>query len=171
MTRAADIKLIHIAKASLAMDDDTYRQILARHGDGKTSCTDLSDAQLRAVMRHLKDCGFKVKTQPGRPQAEQDPQGRKLRALWWALADAGAVNRPADAAACDAAIEAWAKRQLAGRTPPLDALRFASVEQLRELTEQLKQWCQRLGILARGGHKAGAAVAAMPAGRRVTTNT
>ena len=74
---------------------------------------------------------------------------RKLRAMWYAMAEGGHVERPADAKACDAAIETWALRQLAphGR---IDSLRFASGAQMNKLIEELKAWGKRVGAASLG---------------------
>jgi phage gp16-like protein len=155
-TAASDIKLIHIAKQALQMDDATYRGILAAKGNGATSSKQLDAAQRRAVLDHMKACGFTVKAKPGSGAAKANgwartPEMTKLRALWWALADVGAVTRPATHQACDDAIDAWAVRQLSTATPKLDAVRFASTAQMRTLIEALKQWARRVGAHQVGG--------------------
>lgn len=147
---AAEIKLIHIAKQALHMDDDTYRAVLAAKGNGATSSKALTAPQRRAVLAHFKACGFVVKPQPGSAAGKANgwartPEMTRLRALWWALADAGAVTRPQTHQACDDAIDAWAVRQLSTAQPPLDAVRFASAEQMRVLIESLKKWARRVG--------------------------
>lgn len=144
---ATEIKLIHIAKASLQMGDDTYRDLVARFSDGKASSSkDLSASQRRALLDHMKACGFQLRTRSGKTGSEwhREPQMRKLRAMWYAMAEGGHVERPADAKACDAAIETWALRQLAphGR---IDSLRFASGAQMNKLIEELKAWGKRVG--------------------------
>lgn len=169
-TAANDIKLIHIAKAALGMDEGSYRALLAAKGNGATSSKQLSAAQRQAVLQHLKACGFVVQPKPGSAAAKANGWARtaemtKLRALWWALADVGAVTRPADHQACDDAIDAWAVRQLSTHTPKLDALRFASGAQMRELIEALKKWCRRVG--AKVVDKP-APQGALPTGRPVT---
>jgi phage gp16-like protein len=172
----SDIKLIHIAKQALGLDDATYRAVLAAKGGGATSSKQLDAAQRRAVLDHFKACGFVVKVKPGSPAAKangwaRSPEMTKLRALWWSLADVGAVTRPESHQACDDAIDAWAVRQLSTATPKLDAVRFASNQQMGLLIESLKKWARRVG--AKVGHanehnarigKAGA----LPANRPVT---
>lgn len=147
---ALEIKLIHIGRSALGMDDATYRAMLARLCSGKTSSKALTGAERQAVLAHMKASGFTVKprgksTSPAGIDWQREPQLLKLRALWYLLADAGAVERPADTLACNAAIEAWAKRQFSARKPPLDALRFASGPQMNDLVEQAKQWARRVG--------------------------
>lgn len=146
-TQATDIKLIHIARQSLGLADDTYRALLAQYGNGATSSKDLTVSQRRHLLQHFKACGFKLRPKAGRVGSEwrREPQMRKLRALWYLLADGGHVDRPANGQACDSAIEAWAKRQLSTDNPPLDALRFATGGQMSKLIEEMKAWCLRVG--------------------------
>lgn len=144
---ATEIKLIHIARQSLGLDEDTYRALVARFGNGATSSTQLSVSQRKALLTHMKDSGFVLRPKAGKVGSawQREPQMRKLRAMWYVLAEAGHVEQPADADACNAAIEAWAKRQLSTHTPPLDALRFASGAQMNKLIEELKAWGLRVG--------------------------
>ncbi|MCW5300879.1 regulatory protein GemA [Herbaspirillum lusitanum] len=67
----------------------------------------------------------------------REPQINKLLALWGVLADAGTVRVRGREA-----LERWSKRQ----QPRLSALRFASVQQLAELIEALKQWAKRVDV-------------------------
>jgi phage gp16-like protein len=165
-TAAHEIKLIHIGRTALQMDEDSYRALIASKGNGATSSKSLTAPQRQAVLAHMKACGFKPKAQPGSAAARangwaRSPEVTKLRALWWALADAQAVTRPESHQACDDAINAWAVRQLSTAAVPLEALRFASSEQMQALIEALKQWARRTG--AQVGRKP----VAMAAGRRV----
>ncbi len=149
--RATEIRLIHIAKAELQrlgkLDEDSYRDLVARFGNGAASSKDLSAAQRKRLLDHFKACGFQLRAKAGKTGAgwRREPQMRKLRALWYGLADGGHVQKPADGQACDAAITSWAKRQL----PELDALRFANGAQMNKLIEELKAWCRRVGVLVR----------------------
>lgn len=146
-TQATEIKLIHIARNSLKLEDDSYRALLARYGNGATSSKALTASQRRHLLNHFKACGFKLRPTSGKAGGEwrREPQMRKLRAMWYRLAEAGAVDNPANGEACDAAVEAWAKRQLQHDTPPLDALRFASGPQMDKLIEAMKAWGRRVG--------------------------
>ena len=146
-SQATEIKLIHIARGELKLADDTYRALLAQYGNGATSSKSLSASQRRHLLQHFKACGFKLRPKAGKTGSEwrREPQMRKLRAMWYRLAEAAAVDQPADSAACDDAIEAWAKRQLQNETPALDALRFASGAQMDKLIEAMKAWGKRVG--------------------------
>jgi phage gp16-like protein len=57
------IKVIHVARRELAMDDDSYRQMLAAMPglDGQTSTAKLSVPKLKMVLEMLKSKGFKVR--------------------------------------------------------------------------------------------------------------
>jgi phage gp16-like protein len=149
------IAAIHTMKTRIGMTDEDYRALL-RQLVSQDSCKAMTAAQLIVVRTHFeklaRHMGVKrpAVTRPTGAQsagaALDGPQYRKLRALWWALADAKVVARPASPQACDKAVETWAKRQLTGTTlGPLDALRFASGAQTNKLIEELKAWCLRVG--------------------------
>jgi phage gp16-like protein len=148
-TAAFEVKLIQIGRRALQLDDGTYRDMLARFSGGKTSSTALTAAERQQVLAHMKASGFVVKPKSGSKAAAESgwqraPQMRKLRAMWYVLADAGEVDPPADMDACNAAIETWAKRQLEARV--FSALRFATGPQMDKLIESLKMWLGRLGL-------------------------
>lgn len=146
MSHATDIKLIHIGKSALGLDDDTYRAMLAALCNGKTSSTKLTATERQVVLQHMKRRGFTVKTKAGKPTSSDraDPMVRKLMAMWYALAEAGAVAQPSNSEACYAAVDAWAQRQLSARAVPLQALRFASGDDLAKLIEEMKAWGRRV---------------------------
>ena len=134
------IRLIHVAKRDLSMDDDTYRAILQRIGK-KASSADLTIPELEKVLEHLKRSGFKVrskakpaqaKTKPSRPLA-QDGESKKIRALWLFLHELGAVKNPSEEA-----LATYVKR-IAG----VDALQWISGEQAERLIETMKKWAMR----------------------------
>ena len=137
------IRLIHVAKRDLSMDDDTYRAILQRIGK-KASSADLTIPELEKVLEHLKRSGFKVRAKgkaakpkavqanPSRPLA-QDAESKKIRALWLFLHELGAVKNPSEEA-----LAAYVKR-IAG----VDALQWISGEQAERLVETMKKWAMR----------------------------
>lgn len=164
--RKRELGLIHMGKTFLAQQagmspadyEPDYRALLMREC-GVASAALLNAQGRDKLLRHMKACGFKVLAAKGtRPKASAastprasrqplgDPMHKKLRALWYALADVEAVDRPANALACDDAVEVWAKRQIPKGSPlgPLDALRFASTGQLNKLIEELKCWGARV---------------------------
>lgn len=131
------IKLIHVARRDLQMDEDTYRLMLAgmKGLDGATSTADLSVPKLEKVLEQLKAKGFKVrpKGKGKRPQAA-DPQSKKIRSLWLNLRDQGAIR--------DASEDALVKfvHNLTG----VEALQWLNGEQASQVIESLKQWVGRI---------------------------
>lgn len=137
------IRLIHVAKRDLSLDDETYRSILQRFGR-KESSSDLTVPELEQVLEHLKRSGFKVrskgkpakpkavKAKPSRPLA-QDAESKKIRALWLFLHELGAVNNPSEEA-----LASYVKR-IAG----VDALQWISGVQAERLIETMKKWAMR----------------------------
>lgn len=134
------IKLIHVAKRELKLDEPTYREILRSHG-GSDSTSDMSVSALTKVVNHLKRSGFVVRSKAAaggsapriaRPMAD-DPQSRKIRALWLFLHQVGQVNNPSEVA-----LARYCKR-ITG----VDALQFASFQQANRLIETLKKWAVR----------------------------
>ncbi|MFP5420265.1 MAG: gp16 family protein [Gammaproteobacteria bacterium] len=131
------IKLIHVARRELCMDDDTYRLMLAgmKGLDGATSTADLSVPNLLRVLEQLKQKGFKVRPnkKAKRPLAD-DEQSKKIRALWLTLHDIGAVRDPSE--------EALAKYVL--RMTKVAALQWLTAAQASQVIENLKQWMGRV---------------------------
>ena len=136
------IRLIHVAKKDLQLDDETYRSILMRIGK-KDSSSNLTVPELEKVLEYLKRSGFKVrskpksdgkaKAKPSRPLA-QDLESKKVRALWLFLHQLGAVKNPSEEA-----LAAYVKRMVG-----VDALQWISGEQAETLIEALKKWAMRL---------------------------
>lgn len=92
---------IHIARKQLALEEDTYRQMIATVTGGKRSCSGCSVAELYQVLQHLKDRGFKARPKkrvaqhPGTPHnLGREPMLQKVEALLaemkapWSYADA-----------------------------------------------------------------------------------
>ncbi|SED74042.1 gp16 family protein [Pseudomonas anguilliseptica] len=127
------IKLIHVARRELRMDDETYRLMLAgmKGLGGATSTADLSVPNLLRVLEQLKQKGFKVRPnkKAKRPLAD-DEQSKKIRALWLTLHDMGAVRDPSE--------EALAKYVL--RMTKVAALQWLNAAQ----ASQVKQWMGRV---------------------------
>ncbi|WP_080964036.1 gp16 family protein [Chromobacterium subtsugae] len=130
------IRLIHVAKRELALDDDSYRAILQRIGK-QVSAADLTVPELNQVLEYLKRNGFKVRSKArqaaqSRPLA-QDEQHKKIRALWLFLHQIGVVKNPAESA-----LAAYVKR-ITGR----DAMQWLAGDQLEQVIESLKKWAMR----------------------------
>jgi phage gp16-like protein len=137
MNCAQAIKLIHVARRDLAIDDDAWRDLLRRKFRVESS-KDLGIVDLYRLIEHLKKFGFKIRHKaaqraPSRPLAD-DPQSKKIRALWLSLHQTGAVRNSSEAA-----LAAYVKR-ITG----VDALQWLSSEQASRVIETLKQWVCRI---------------------------
>ena len=91
------IKLIHVARRDLNLDETNYRAILFAQG-GNESLAAMPVDGMKKVMDYLKAQGFKVrKTKTDRKQAT-GKDASKVRALWLFLHELGAVRDPSEAA-------------------------------------------------------------------------
>jgi len=117
--RNIELAKIHIAKAQLRLDDDTYRDMLWTVGRVR-SAKDLTSDGRRHVLNHLRSRGFKDIGR-GRPHnADKSPQIRKVEAL---LADAKRPWSYADA--------------MARRMFQVDRVTFCTPQQLQKLIAAL----------------------------------
>lgn len=130
------IKLIHVARRELGMDDDTYRLLLSGMTGlgGATSTADLSVPNLYRVLEQLKQRGFKVRPSKKQRPLAADDQSKKIRALWLTLKDLGEVRDPSE--------EALAKFVL--KMTGVQALQWLSGEQASQVIENLKKWQRRV---------------------------
>lgn len=105
--RRAMLAKIHLAKKSLQLDEDDFRQILMQEA-GRGSAGDCTEAELERVLGRFQALGWKpLPKAGGSTRPAQHPVARKARALWISLYHLGAVRSPKEAA-----LEAFAKRQL-----------------------------------------------------------
>lgn len=130
------IKLIHVARRELCMDDDTYRLLLTgmKGLGGATSTADLSVPNLYRVLEQLKQRGFKVRPSKKQRPLAADEQSKKIRALWLTLHGMGEVRDPAE--------EALAKFVL--KMTGVQALQWLSSDQASQVIENLKKWQLRV---------------------------
>jgi hypothetical protein len=126
------VKRIHAARTWLKMDEDTYRELLANHCDGRRSSTDCTVVQLERAMARMHELGY---PRPGRRPLSR-PQ-KLMWSLWQQLADAGRVRDRTMAG-----LLAWIGGQTAHQVKALDWLTPA---QENTLIESLKKWKARDG--------------------------
>lgn len=81
--RRRELAQIHVAKAQLGLDDETYRAMLWTVARVK-SAADLDWAGRKKVLDHLKAGGFKIKSRPA-PAASKAVLVSKIRAQLIAL--------------------------------------------------------------------------------------
>lgn len=124
---------IHIAKAQLGLDDDTYRALLARVA-GVRSAKELSPRQIGAVLAEFERLGWQSKPakKSGRKVPKPAPERQKLICKIEAfLAEA---NRP------------WAYADgMALRMFQVERVEWCDSEQLRRLIAALSYDAQRHG--------------------------
>lgn len=143
--RARLIKLIHVARRELAMEDESYRQMLAAMPSlgGRTSSADVGIKGLELILDQLKAKGFKVRTKApkaafkainsqSRPLAD-DGQSRMIRGLWLELHELGAVRDPSEKA-----LGAYVCR-----IAKIDALQWLDIDDAIKVIETLKKWRAR----------------------------
>ena len=134
------IRLIHVGKRELGLDDDVYRALLMGSVQ-KDSTSAMSVPELERVLERMKRSGFKVRVKSARPPAQsrpgrplaQYPEARKVRALWLFLHQLGAVKNPSEEA-----LAAYVKR-----IAKVDALQWTNGNQTEALIETLKKWAMR----------------------------
>lgn len=134
------IRLIHVGKRELGLDDEIYRALLMGSVQ-KDSTSAMSVLELERVLERMKRSGFKVRVKSARPPAQsrpgrplaQYPEARKVRALWLFLHQLGAVKNPSEEA-----LAAYVKR-----IAKVDALQWTNGDQTEALIETLKKWAMR----------------------------
>jgi len=100
--RRSTIKLIHVAKRQLGVDDDNYRTIL-HAATGKTSCKDMSLPELNRAMDSFRKLGFTPTSSEPKRGKKLSPRTRhkqpisktqidKIRALWITAYQEGVVS-------------------------------------------------------------------------------
>ena len=127
------VRLIHVARRDIGMDEETYRSVLLSI-TGKASASSLGILQLEQVLAHMKKCGFKVRTNRQLRPLAGDAQSKKIRALWLDLHQAGAVRN-----ASEEALAAFVKRMTG-----IDALQWLDSGQASQVIEELKKWKNRV---------------------------
>lgn len=132
--KARLIRLIHIAKLQIHMNDTEYRTLIANVSQGKTSSKDCTADQLETVLRHMKAQGFQVAvaTTGGQVlQQDQTAQQKKIRSLWLELHKMGVVRSSAESA-----LNAYCVKY-GGEDWQYDVIA------MQKLIERLKQWKAR----------------------------
>lgn len=153
--RARLIRLVHVGRRELGLDEDSYRAMLMAQA-GVSSSSDASAKQLQAVVDFMKRQGFKVTSKApaatrkvvvksrrtgvssalaagavGPVVLASDPESRKARAMWITLHEIGQVRDPSEAA-----LLAYARRQTGS-----DRLEW--VRDMVPVLEPLKAWLLR----------------------------
>lgn len=139
------IRLIHVARRELRMEDDDYRAMLRGMTalGGKTSSADLGIKGLELVLEALKRKGFKIRAKgptktakaPAKPTRAlaNDEQSKLIRHLWLEMHSQGIVRDPSEAS-----LAAYVCR-----IAKIEALQWLNGDQARNVIETLKKWQKR----------------------------
>ena len=139
------IRLIHVGRRELSMDEDSYRAMLVNIPalEGATSSKDLSIPKLQLVLEMLKRKGFRVvpKAKKGtqkplktHKRLADDSQSRFIRHLWLRLHELGAVRDSSETALA----------RFVCRTVKIEALQWLDNKQASHVIESLKKWVKRV---------------------------
>lgn len=131
MNRSQLLKVIHVARRELRLDDATYRQLL-KTNCGSESLRTMSDVQLARIFAVMRKQGFRVTS---KEPPVYDKQAAMIRALWLELATSGAVR--------DGSLSALNKFIL--RQTSVARLEWLNNQQASQVIEQLKKWLARVG--------------------------
>ena len=126
------IKLIHVARRDLNLDETNYRAILFAQG-GNESLSAMPVDGMKKVLDYLKAQGFKVRTTKTDRKQATGKDASKVRALWLFLHELGAVRDPSEAA-----LTAYVKR-----IAKVDDVQWMRGVRVESVIESLKQWCMR----------------------------
>ncbi|PKG73146.1 regulatory protein GemA [Shewanella sp. GutCb] len=136
------IKMIHIGKSQLRIDEQSYRANLMAL-TGKRSCLDMGIPDLFKVLEFLKSKGFKFQARKttNSTQKAAPTQLDKLRYIWITMNKQGFLRDGSDSA-----LNKWstgqAKRLNNGNA--IAKLEWLQPNMLNALIEQLKKWHIRM---------------------------
>ena len=139
------IKLIHIGKNKLGMDNDTYKAFLMTVTN-KYSCKDMGLIELNKVLTEMKKRGLKVSVvAPGKRRIAHSSTPvrsniiKKIRAKWLEMANAGIV-RDSSETALNTFVSKIARDQ---NGQPIHFVSWLDNTQASIVLERLKKWQQR----------------------------
>lgn len=141
MERDKLISTIHVAKRELRLDADTYRDAL-RAAVGKTSCRDMTLAELSRVLATFKKRGFKVRSKPQNRALKPATVTAKIRAIWRLMYAQGFLSSDSEAA-----LNGWVRKQTAPQNGGEGVANYQWLEKepalASDVLERLKRWHRR----------------------------
>lgn len=148
MDRASLITLIHVAKKDLHLDADTYRDALCT-AVGKTSCRDMTLAELSSVLTSFQKRGFKVRSKPQNRALKPATVTAKIRTIWRLMHSQGFLN-----SGSEASLNGWIRIQTARQNGGEGVANYQWLEKQPALAshvlECLKRWHRREMLRALG---------------------
>ncbi|EHT6197789.1 DUF1018 domain-containing protein [Salmonella enterica] len=141
MDRASLITLMHVARRELRLDEDTYKDAL-HTATGKTSCRDMTLAELSKALAAFKKRGFKVRSKPHNRALKPGTITAKIRAIWRLMCAQGFL-----ASDSEAALNAWVRKQTASANGGEGVANYQWLERkpalASDILERLKRWHRR----------------------------
>ncbi|EOG3201313.1 gp16 family protein [Salmonella enterica] len=141
MDRASLITLIHVARRELRLDEDTYKDAL-RTATGKTSCRDMTQAELSRVLAAFGKRGFKVRSKPQNRALKPATVTAKIRVIWRLMCAQGFLGSDSEAA-----LNAWVRKQTASANGGEGVANYQWLEResalASDVLERLKRWHRR----------------------------
>ncbi len=134
--RRALIAQAHIARKALALDEGSYRAVLARV-TGHASSADCNDRQLDQVLDEFQRLGWQGRRETGRPASEKS-WVRKIYAIWRDLA-------PLLDDADEAALRGFVVRQTRSRANPegIADPEWLSPQEANKVIAGLQGWLEK----------------------------
>lgn len=136
-------KAIFGACRQLGLDNDARRD-LQLQVCGKSSMSDMDDADMRAVLDRLKEDGY-VSGVPGPKQYPIAPRAdlRLIHVLWRALKDADELDRPSRAG-----LNAFIRSRFedAWGSVPADVDMLRDADKIEAVIRALKAWIKRKNV-------------------------
>lgn len=135
--------LLQLGKSQLRMDDEFYygiwlpeQKATIDQVTGRYSAKTMTTEQLRKAVENMVRLGFKIKSSNDKSSRKlaDDPQSKKIRALWLEMHDQGIVRNPSEAS-----LNAYIKKMTG-----VEALQWLTTEQARRVIEALKKWQKRV---------------------------
>jgi len=132
------IKLIHVARRKLTLDDDTYRVMLSEIVPGKTSCRDMTAPELEKVLKAMQARGFKRVSSPAKTGIKPAPVvADKIRVIWQIMHEQGFTDD-----ASPAALDAFVMRSTKQKNGGMGVARLGWLrgDHASKVLESLKRW-------------------------------
>lgn len=144
------IKLIHVAKRELTLEDDVYRMLLEAETN-KTSCSKMSIKELEKVLAAMESKGFKRKVNSTKKPFKKrlSPKSGKskntvidkARSIWITMAQHGFVKDRSENA-----LDKYTQRILKHQKDKVDCIAWCDEWQAGRVVEVLKSWHRRVMI-------------------------
>ncbi|ATF00765.1 Mu-like prophage protein gp16 [Phaeobacter gallaeciensis] len=139
-------KQIHVACRDLGLDADARHDIQIA-ACGKASMRDMTAADLKLVVNHLKERGWNGAVKQGvkRRGHKAAPRAdlRLVHVLWRLLGEAGALRDPSRAG-----LNKFIRVRFEGtwKSVPIDVDTLRDHTQISQIINALKDWCAREGV-------------------------